>query len=43
MFPQMEGVWYQLEPWKMRFDDFLGIILGFIVYKEGQLLNPKRI
>jgi hypothetical protein len=27
----------------MCFYDFLGLILGFIVLKEGQILDPKKV
>jgi hypothetical protein len=43
MLPQMQGIWYQFEPWKKKIIVFSRMILGFIVSKERKLPDFKKI
>jgi hypothetical protein len=43
MFLEMQKNGISLNPNKCVFMVFSGMILGFIVSKEGKLLNPKKI
>jgi hypothetical protein len=43
MFSKVQKNGISLNPNKCAFMVFLGMILGFIVSKEGKLPNPKKI
>jgi hypothetical protein len=43
MFQKCKEYGISLNPNKCAFMLFLGMILGFIVSKEGKLLDPKKI
>ncbi len=39
----MQRIWHSLNLDKCAFMVFSGMILGFIIFKEGKLQNSKRI